>query len=112
MIVRPPAQRPVELPLAFGNGKIVDTSVPHIVKAVVVKLPVLIAIGTKPVTGIVAPLVRETNRDAISCERPQLFDQPILQLLRPFALQEFDDGSSPGGELGPISPSRIHRIAQ
>src|SRR5580704_12050131 len=99
MIVRPAAQRPVELPVVFGNGKIVDASVPHPVETVLVILPVLIAVGTKPVTRIVPPLVREANRDVISRERPQLFDQAIFQLPRPLALQEFYDGRSPGGEL-------------
>ena len=86
MLVRPPPQRPVELPVAFRNGEIVDAGVPHPVETVLVILPILIAIGTKPVPRIVPPLVRETNRDVISSEGPQLFDQPIFQLLRPLAL--------------------------
>ena len=63
----------MELPVAFGNGKIVDAGVPHAVETMLVVLPVLIAVGTKPVTRIVPPFVRETNRDAIPCKRPQLF---------------------------------------
>ena len=99
MIVRTPALRPVELPVAFGNGKIVDAGVPHPVETVLVKLPVFIAVRTKPVARIIPPLVRETNRDVISRERPHLFDQPVFPLLRPLALQELDDGRSPGDEL-------------
>lgn len=49
MVVRPPAQRPVELPLVLGNRKIVDAGVPDPVETVRIKLPVLIAVGTKPV---------------------------------------------------------------
>src|ERR1700722_2857038 len=110
MIVGPPAERPAELPVAFSNGKIVDAGVPDPVETVLIILPVLIAVGTKPVTRIVPPLVRETNCDVISRERPQLFDQPVFQLLGPLSLHEVDDGRSPGGELSPVSPPRIHRI--
>ena len=47
--------------------------------------------GAKPVAGVIVPFTDETNRNAIFRERSQLFDQPILELLRPFARRERDD---------------------
>ena len=45
---------------------------------------------------VVVPLVGEAHRDAVAAERPQLLDQPVVELLRPLAGQERDDlGSRP-----------------
>lgn len=75
------------------------------------QLPILVAVGTEPIAGVVPPLVGEAYRDAVSRESPQLFDQAI-QLLRSFALEEFDDRRASGDELRLIAPPGIQRIAQ
>ena len=61
----------------------------------VVELPVLVAVGAKPVPGVVVPLVGESHRDPVVVERPQLLDQPVVQLLGPLPGQERDDLSRP-----------------
>src|SRR5262249_414414 len=62
--------------------------------------------------GIVVPLVGEAHRDAVLGERPELLDQPVVELLRPFAGEEADDLLPPTSELGAIAPIAVRRIGQ
>ena len=78
-------------PFRFLDRKIVVAGKSPLHQPVVNKFPVLITIGAKPVAGVIVPFIDETNRNAIFRERSQLFDQPILELLRPFARRERDD---------------------
>src|SRR5262245_41737994 len=63
--VRTATERPVIFAICFQNGKIVDAGKPEGHEAVLIKFPVLIAIGAKPVTRIIVPLVSEAYRDAV-----------------------------------------------
>src|SRR5712664_1685190 len=104
MIIGTTAQWPTILALGFLDRKIVDACVPCAHQTVLVELPVLVAIGPEPVPGIVVPFVREPNGDTISVEGPKLFNQAVIELLRPLALEERDDLRSSVHELRPISP--------
>src|SRR6185295_20186296 len=100
MIVGPASQRPAELALGLGDDDVVDAGVTPAHQSELIELPVLVAVGTEPVTRVVVPLVREAHRDAIALAGPHFLDEPVVELLRPLALQEFDDGRAPGEELG------------
>jgi hypothetical protein len=70
MVVRPPPQRPVILPVGLGNGKVVDAGdvTPH--NSVLVEFPVLVAVRPAlHLCPILKQLLAETN--------------PELALLRP-----------------------------
>src|SRR5258705_11931591 len=83
-----PRGRPVEAPFAILDGDIVDAGLapPH--QAVFVELPLLVAIGAMPLPGIVVPFILEAHGDAVLIERPEILDQAIVVLLRPFAGEE------------------------
>src|SRR5262245_24433040 len=86
-----PGRRPAEAALAFLDRDIVDAGLapPH--QAMLVELPLLVAIGAMPLPGAVVPFILEAYRDAVLVERPEVFDQAIIELLFPFAGEEGDD---------------------
>ena len=57
-------------------------------QAVLIELPKLIAIGAKPVAAVVMPFVGEPHRHPVVAKPPQLLDEPVVELLVPFAGQE------------------------
>src|SRR5437763_1339287 len=57
-------------------------------------------------------LVSEAHRDAVPIERPQLFDQPIVQFFRPLALEKRDDLLAAVHEFRTVSPSRVDGIGK
>jgi hypothetical protein len=79
---------PVELSIYFHDREVVDTSITVVHQSVLVKLPILIAIRAKPVAGIVAPIIRKTNRDSWPVQSPQFLYETIIKFLVPFAGQE------------------------
>src|SRR5262249_23073584 len=85
ILVGSAAERPMVLALAVLDRKIIDggDAQPH--QTVLVKLPVLVAVTTEPVTAIVVPLVGEPHGDAVVAERPYLLDQSVVELLIPLA---------------------------
>src|SRR6266436_2126113 len=112
MIIRPPAERPMVFALVFANGQIVDAgdAAAHI--AQIVKFPVLISVGAKPISRIVVPFVRKSDGDAVCLIRPKFFDEAIVEFLVPFAGQELNDRVAPTEEFGTIAPHRIDAISQ
>src|SRR5688572_25658218 len=79
---------PVEFAVRHGNRQIVDRSDAPAHEPTLVELPVLVAVRAEPVVRVVVPFVGETHGDAITAEGPQLLDEPVVQLLRPFAREE------------------------
>src|SRR5690242_8261179 len=53
------------------------------------------------------PLIREADRDAIAGDRPDLLDQPIVELAGPLALEEGDDLGASVDELRAVSPAAV-----
>src|SRR5215216_148061 len=107
-----PGRRPVEAPLALLDGEIVDAGLapPH--QAVFVELPLLVAVGAMPLPGIVVPFILEAHGDAVLVERPEILDQAIVVLLRPFAGEKFDDRLAPLEEFGAVTPAAVLGIGQ
>src|SRR5690606_789076 len=70
----------------------------------VVELPVLVAVGTEPVAGVVVPLVGEAHRDAVLAESPDFLDQAIIELLAPFPDQKLHDFVAAAQEFRPVAP--------
>ena len=96
MPVRAAPERPVVLALIFPDRQVVDARDPaaHVAKRI--ELPVFVAVRAEPVPRIVVPLVREAHRDAVVVKRPQLLDEPVIELLAPLADQELLDLRPPG----------------
>src|SRR4051812_20032047 len=98
--------------LALLDRKIVDAGEALLHQAVLGELPVLIAIGAKPVAGIVVPFVSEAHGDPVVSERPQLLDEPIVELPSPFARQESDDLVATANKFRAIAPIAVRRVGQ
>src|SRR6266566_7837406 len=85
---------PAKAAVFFGDHNIVDAGFAAAHQAVFVELPLLVAIGAMPLSGIVVPLILKPHRDTVAVERPEILDQAIFMLLRPFAGQEGNDGGA------------------
>src|SRR3954462_15804158 len=115
-----PRCRPVKPPVLLRNDHVVDRrlAAPH--QAVLVELPLLVAVGAIPLAARIVPFVLEANRDAVFVERPEVLDQAVVVLLLPFAGEERDDGLAPLKNLGAIAPAAVlgigerdaHRVAR
>src|SRR5262249_53274489 len=104
VIVGATAEWPVIFALAILDRQVVDAgdAPPH--QAVLVELPVLVAIAAKPVAGIVVPFICKAHGDPIVAERPHFLDQPIIELAIPFAREKRLDLRPAVNELGAIAP--------
>src|SRR5271170_2599476 len=102
MIVGAAAERPMIFAVLLADGQIVDRCMAGSGQAVLVELPVLVAVGTKPVARIVVPFVGEADGDAIVAKRPEFLDQAVVKLARPLAPKKCHDLIAAGEELGPV----------
>lgn len=110
VIVGPTALRPMEFAILRGDGLVIDAGKAVVHIAMVVKLPVFVAVGAEPVADVVAPFVGKAHSDAVAFVRPQLFDQPVVQFARPLAFEEGLYLRAPNRELGAVAPDRVRRI--
>src|SRR4029453_19208646 len=65
-----------------------------------------------PLPGFVVPFILEAHGDAVLIERPEVLDQAIVMLLRPFAGKEFDDRIASFKEFGAVTPAAVLGIGQ
>ena len=75
----------MKLTFPIADRSITDAGNPAPHEPAFVKLPVLVSVGTEPISAIVVPLIGEPHRHPISPEAPQLFDEPVVQLALPLA---------------------------
>src|ERR1017187_10975955 len=110
MIVGPASQRPQVFALGIRDRQIIDTgdAQPH--QALFVKFPILVAVTAKPLTTRIMPLIGKSYRDPVPGECPQLLDQAVVELARPFAHQECLDGVAALQEPDSIAPAAVGRI--
>jgi hypothetical protein len=112
MVERPRAERPEILSLLFLNQQIIDAGVARRHQTLFIELPVFIAVRAKPVSGVVMPLIDETNGDPIIMKRPEFLDQPVVKLVRPFFLEKGNDLLASHDELGSVAPSALRAVTQ
>src|SRR6478752_4717300 len=107
-----PRCRPVKPPVLLCNRHVVDRGLapPH--QAVLVELPLLVAVGAVPLAAGIVPFVLEAHSDAVFIKRPEVLDQAVVVLLLPFAGEERDDGFAPLKNLGAIAPAAVLGIGQ
>src|SRR5262245_49860562 len=112
VIVGTPAEWPVIFALAILDRQVVDAgdAPPH--QAVLVELPVLVAIAAKPVAGIVVPFICKAHGDPIVTKHPDFLDQPIIELAIPFAREKRLDLLAAVNELGAVAPDAVDGIAE
>src|SRR5262244_1746493 len=112
MVVGAPPERPVILALALLDRQVVDAGDAPAHQAVLVELPVLVAIAAEPAGGIVVPFICEAHRDAIAAERPHFLDQTIIELAIPFAREKGLDLLAAVNEFGAVAPDTVDRISE
>src|ERR1700688_4667439 len=105
MIIRTAPQDPVILALRLLDWQIVDGSKPQAHHPVLIELPIFIAIRAKPTPGVIVPFIGKAHGDTVSLERPKLLDQPIVQLLRPFASEKRDNFLPSVHKFRAVSPA-------
>src|ERR1700722_13387470 len=103
---------PAKAAIFFRDGDIVDAGFAPAHQAVFVEFPLLVAVGAMPLPGVVVPLVLKPHRDAVAVERPEILDQAILMLPRPFAGEKRHDRGAAFEEFGAIAPAAVLGIGQ
>jgi hypothetical protein len=86
VIVRAAAKRPPVSALRFLDGKVVNVCDVAVHEPAIVERPIFIAIGAKPVAGVIVPLIGEAHGDACLVASPELLDEAIFLFPGPFAL--------------------------
>src|SRR3974390_2961136 len=94
VIIGTAAKRPVIFPLTLPDRKVVYAGNAPAHEAVLIELPVLVAVAAKPASAIVMPFVGETHCNAVLAEGPDFLDQAVVQLSVPLARQERFDGGA------------------
>src|SRR5262249_11461246 len=112
VIVRSPAERPAKLAVLLTNGQVIDGRMTCRHEPLLIELPVLVAIGPKPVPGVVMPFVGESDSDSVALKRPELLDQSVVQLSVPFTSQKRDDLLPSDDELRPVTPTALRTVSQ
>src|ERR1700738_5300008 len=92
MVIGASTEEPVIFALDIFDRQIVDAGDPPSHQALFVELPILVATAAKPVGSIVVPFICKTHGYPVVAKRPDLLDQPILQLSTPLACEECLDG--------------------
>src|SRR5947209_17394581 len=110
MILRTRALGPAEQAVFFADRDVVDAGFTAAHESVVVELPLLIAVGAEPVSGVVVILVLEADGYAVVVEGPEIFDEAVVEFTCPFAAQEFSDRGAPLEELGTITPAAVFGV--
>jgi hypothetical protein len=112
MLVGAAAERPVVFALAFLDRKIVDAGDAKAHQAVLVELPVLVAVAAKPVAAVVVPFIGEAHGDAVVAEGPDFLDQAVVELAVPLTRQERLNGLATLKELGAVPPAAVGRVRE
>src|SRR5581483_2731130 len=103
---------PMETPVFLRDLDIVDARLapPH--QAVLVELPLLIAIGAVPLARCVVPFILEAHRDAVAVEGPEVLDQAIVQFPLPFAGEEGDNGGASLEKFRAVAPAAVLGVGE
>src|SRR5512138_2893165 len=107
-----PGRLPAEAAVLLRYLGVVDAGLAAAHQAVPVEFPLLVAVGAVPLAGCIMPLILETHRDAVVVERPEILDQAVVELPRPFAGEEGDDGGASGKEFRAVAPAAVLGIGE
>src|SRR3954468_2224455 len=112
MIIRTPALWPVKQPFRLLDRKIIDRCISVVHDALTIELPVFVAIGTIPLTGVVTPFIGKANSNSAFRKRPKFLYQAILQLTTPFPFEEGDYLLASMDEFRAVSPVTVLRVCK
>src|ERR1700730_6130141 len=112
MVIGASTEGPVIFALALFDRQVVDAGDPPSHQALFVELPILVAIATKPVAGIVVPFICKAHGYPVVAKCPDLLDQPIVQLTIPFAREKRLDVLAATNEFCAVTAGAVQRIAR
>src|ERR1700677_55203 len=112
VVIGPTSLGPVKETVGCLDAQVVDAGVAVMHDPFGIELPVLVAVRAIPLSGVVAPLIRKPDCDAIAVEGPEFFDEAILELFLPLASEELDDLLSSVDELGAVAPSALRCVSE
>jgi hypothetical protein len=113
MAIRPATKIPTRFALDFGDRVLVDTRGTTFHQPVRGELPILVAIGTKPVAAVVMIFIVEAHRDAVTGVRSYLLDQTDNLVLLTICVQGITDSRAAAvDEFRPFSPLAVRRMGQ
>ena len=101
-----------EASVLFLNSQVIDTGVSFFHQAVVIELPVFVAIGAIPLAVSVMEFIFEADCDTMAGEGPEFLFEFIVQFVLPFAGEELDDLLCAIEEFGAVSPFGIGGIRE
>jgi len=102
----------MELSLVLSDPKFIDACVSRMHQPFRVEFPVFIAIGPKPIAGVIVILIRKPDGNPVVQKCPEFLDKSVVQLSDPLPREQRDDLLTPVGELGSISPVRINGVCK
>src|SRR5271165_3835861 len=112
VIIGAATQGPMEATIGLADRHIVDAGETPTHQAVLIELPVLIAVRPEPVSAVVVPLIGKAYSHPVLAEAPQRLDEPIVEFTLPLAGEEADDGLAALHELSAITPIAIHCVGE
>src|SRR5215831_17750574 len=112
MIVGASPKRPAVFPVGSGDWQVIDARDPSLHEASVIEFPVLVAVRSKPVPGVIVPLVGEANGDAVALTCPELLYQAVIKLLGPLPSEELLNGFSADYKLRAVAPHTVGCVGQ
>src|SRR5215471_8547073 len=112
MVIRTAPQGPAVLALSFLDRQVIDAGQTSAHEPILGELPVFIAIGPEPVARVIMPLIREAHRNAGVMKGPELFDEAVVQLFGPCALETLDNSLAPYQELAAVPPRAVQGRGQ
>lgn len=103
---------PPELSFRILDWDVINARLAPSHQSVLRELPLFIPVGAIPGAGVVMPFILKPNRDSVVREAPELFLQPVIQLLCPLAFEKFFDLIASAQKLGTIAPLRVLGVSK
>src|SRR5215469_14682582 len=113
MVRRPrTAAIPMEFSVRLGDRPVINARVaaPH--QAVLIELPVFVAVGAKPVARVVVVFVGKPNGDAVAGDGPVFLDQSVIEFALPFPREKGDDIGPTLKNFRAVTPLAIGRVGE
>ena len=97
---------------ALLDRKIIDARDAQAHQAMLIELPVLIAIAAEPIPAVIVPLIGKADGDAIRMEGPDFLDQPVVKLAVPLSRQKGFDCLASLQEFGTVAPTTVGGVGE
>src|SRR6185503_9677989 len=98
-------------PVLLFDREIIDAGVTALHESYGVEFPHFISVRAKPLPSLIVRLVGKADSNPVFVKSPELFDQAVLEFLRPLSGQEGNDFVSAVYEFVAIAPAAVESVA-